>query len=194
MPRMPVRGAVVKTVHRTLHIVLVAVWISQGLALAPDILNLLHAKGEIETLMVALQIVRGVAGSNADKLMGQNTGSSVEIGSFSLIRFATVALMPSVSPRIPLPDNRNTVVLLALYIIKRHSLTKKIMSSKKPLTAAEESASFLDSESSRMTSGIALRCISDKLSTMPTMLLILRMRRFGVRRWLHSSKSYPCKD
>ena len=54
--------------------------VTQGLVLAPDILNLLNAEGVVKTLPVALQIDREVAGQNADNLMGYNTGSSVNIG------------------------------------------------------------------------------------------------------------------
>lgn len=73
-------GAVVNAVDGTLHIVLVAVRLAQGLVLAPDVFNLLDAEGEVDMLPVALKIVGEVAGSSADKVMGQNTGRSVEIG------------------------------------------------------------------------------------------------------------------
>lgn len=75
MPSIPARGAVPKAIDGTLHFVLVAVPLAQGLVFAPDILNRLDAEGEIETLAVALQIVGEVAGSNADKLIGRRLGA-----------------------------------------------------------------------------------------------------------------------
>lgn len=47
--------------------------------LAPAILNLPNVKDEIETLVVALQKIKEVTGSNANKFLKQNIGSNVEI-------------------------------------------------------------------------------------------------------------------
>ena len=70
VPRILVRGALVKAVNGYLHIMLAALQVTQGLVLAPDILNLLDAEGVVKTLPVALQIDGEVAGQNADRLMG----------------------------------------------------------------------------------------------------------------------------
>ena len=52
VPRIPVRGALVKAVNRSLHIRLAAVQVTQGLLLGPNILNLLGAEGVVKTLPV----------------------------------------------------------------------------------------------------------------------------------------------
>ena len=70
IPSIPVRGALVKYVNGDLHIRLVAVQVTQGLVMSPDILNLLDAEGVVKMLPVELQIDGEVAGQNAGKLMG----------------------------------------------------------------------------------------------------------------------------
>ena len=70
VPSIPVRGALVKSVNRDLHIRLVAVQVTQVLVLSPDILNLLDAEGVVKMLQVALKIDGEVARQNAGKLMG----------------------------------------------------------------------------------------------------------------------------
>ena len=80
VPILPVRGALVKSVNGCLHIRLAALQVTQGLVLAPDILNLLDAEGVVKTLPVALQIDVEFTGQNADKLMGWNTVRSINIG------------------------------------------------------------------------------------------------------------------
>ena len=45
-----------------------------------QIINFFDAEGAAETLPVVLQIDGDIAGKNADKIMGQNTSSSVDIG------------------------------------------------------------------------------------------------------------------
>ena len=65
-----VRGALIKAVNGSLHIRLVAVQVTQGLVLAPDILNILDAEGVVKTLPVVLQIDGEVTGQNLDKLIG----------------------------------------------------------------------------------------------------------------------------
>ena len=79
-PSILVHAVLVKSVNGSLHIRLAVVQVTQGLVLAPNILNLLDAECVVKTLSVALQIEGEVAGKNADKLMGQNTGISVNIG------------------------------------------------------------------------------------------------------------------
>ena len=56
VPSILLRGALVKAVNVSLHIRLAAVQITQGLVLAPNILNILDAEGLVKTLLVALQI------------------------------------------------------------------------------------------------------------------------------------------
>lgn len=80
MPSIPVPGAIIKEVDRTLHIVLVAVRLVQGLALASGLLNLFDVEDEIRTISVAVQIVGEVEGSNTDELMRQNIRISVKTG------------------------------------------------------------------------------------------------------------------
>ena len=80
IPSILVCGAIVKAVNGALQFRLVAVRIAKGLVLAPNIINLLDFEGVFDTLLVALQIDREVAGQNADNLMGQNTGSSANTG------------------------------------------------------------------------------------------------------------------
>ena len=67
---IPVQGALIKYVNGSLHIRLVAVQVTQGIVLAPNILNLLGAEGVVKMLLVALQIDGEVPGKNAEKLMG----------------------------------------------------------------------------------------------------------------------------
>ena len=95
VPIILVSSALVKDLNGYLHIRLAAVQVTQGLVLEPDILNLLDAEGEFKTLPVALQIDGEVTGQNADKLMGYNTGSSVNTGFivfFSLCNDVTDAI------------------------------------------------------------------------------------------------------
>ena len=77
--RILVCGALIKAVNGFLHIMLEAVQVTQGLVLAPDILNLINAEGVVKVLPVALQIYGEVIGHNMRKLMGYNTGSIVNI-------------------------------------------------------------------------------------------------------------------
>ena len=70
IPSILVCGAIVKAVNGALQFRLVAVRIAKGLVLAPNIINLLDFEGVFDTLLVALQIDREVAGQNAGKLMG----------------------------------------------------------------------------------------------------------------------------
>ena len=70
VPSILVRDALVKAFNGYLHIRLAAVQFTQGLVLAPNILNLLNAEGLVKTLLVALQIDGEVAGQNTDKLIG----------------------------------------------------------------------------------------------------------------------------
>ena len=77
---IPVSGALSNLPNGYLHIRLTAVQVTQGLVLAPNILNLLDAEGVVKTLPVVLQIDGEVTGQNADKLMGYNTGRRVNIG------------------------------------------------------------------------------------------------------------------
>ena len=69
VPSILVRGALVKAVNGSLHIRLAAVQVTQGLVLAPNIINLLNAEGVVKRLPLALQIDGEVAGRNTDKLM-----------------------------------------------------------------------------------------------------------------------------
>ena len=70
VPSILVRGALVKAVNGSLHIRLATVQVTQGLMLAPDILNLLDAEGVVKTLPVALRVDGKLAGQNTEKLMG----------------------------------------------------------------------------------------------------------------------------
>ena len=70
VPSILVRGALVKAVNGSLHIRLAAVQVTQGLVLAPNILNILGAEGVVKMLPVALQIDGEVGGKNAENLMG----------------------------------------------------------------------------------------------------------------------------
>ena len=70
VPSILVRGALVKAVNGSLHIRLAAVQVTQGLVLAPNILNILGAEGVVKMLPVALQIDGEVGGQNAENLMG----------------------------------------------------------------------------------------------------------------------------
>ena len=54
VPSIPVRSALVKDVNGSLHIRLAAAQVTQGLVLAPDIINLLDAEGVVKNLAVTL--------------------------------------------------------------------------------------------------------------------------------------------
>ena len=84
---IPVSVAIIKFINRDLHFRFATVCVPQSLVLAPNITNILDAEGIVETLPVALQIDKEVAGQNADKLMWQNTGNSVNIGFVAFVYF-----------------------------------------------------------------------------------------------------------